>query len=245
MNSEQAVFVYKEHQMIPSEDSDFADFSDLEAELEEAVSPPVPESDPADFISAPEELEPAPVPKAKPAAAAEPKKPKGPRPGHVHVDRDGNRISAKQWVDLQADPTYVNVRSYANDKIRAELRWTGAVRDGRMVDQMYSDSWELYSLTIENRLDVTDPDDDSIVLSSTWVPSIEGKLTFPDEEKALEAYTRFLVKWTASKMLEQDDGSTVLDEIDNVYTPKEPEPLAPGPDVMAVNDAIKEDFGSW
>jgi hypothetical protein len=127
------------------------------------------------------------------------------------IDRDGKPIDAKKWRELRADPAYPIVRQYDNGVVNVTLQWVGRIEDPQ---NTFSDYWKVFILLVKNYTA-----DGSLV-----VDPADSDATFPDEEKGVEAYEKFLESWTASK---RDDEGVLVEEGNTLELPKGPDPNRP------------------
>lgn len=128
-----------------------------------------------------------------------------------YKDRSGNRISEKVWVQLQADHSYCQIRSFENDRVQVFLYWDGKTNQKHAPIEY----WNVYALSIHNRV----IDENGIPL---WVPD-PASTRFYDEKMAIEGFEKFVARWTESyyETVQGEDGKSkqVLVEVGNKLAP--------------------------
>lgn len=138
-----------------------------------------------------------------------------------YFDREGNRIDAARWSELQAQPDYALIKEYDNGAVRLRLVWVGRITDKDW--QSFRDTWPLFTISV-------------------WNYTAEGKLvpdpvangeTFANECEALNAYEEFLIHWAEAEI---DDNGKLIEK-DNLLAPPPP----PDPDKPASEFKLDDD----
>jgi hypothetical protein len=137
-----------------------------------------------------------------------------------YFDREGRRIDAAAWAELQKKPEYVLLKEYDNGAVRVRLVWIGKISEKE--HSSFRDTWPLFSMGVWNYTD-----------TGALVPDpVSNGETFANESDALTAYEDFLITWTDSQM-----GEKGLIEVDNNLAPPPP----PNPDLPATEFRLDED----
>lgn len=138
-----------------------------------------------------------------------------------YFNRDGHRIDAAKFQELQADPAYTMLKEFDNGAVRVRLVWLGKVSDRE--HSTWRDTWPLFTMSV-------------------WNYTAEGKLvpdpvangqTFASEHEALNAYEEFLITWADCEI--GDNGNLI--EKDNLLAPPPP----PDPDKPASEFKLDDD----
>ena len=137
-----------------------------------------------------------------------------------YFDREGRRIDAAAWAELQKKPEYVTLKEYDNGAVRLRLVWIGKISEKE--HSAFRDTWPLFTMSVWNYNDEGRPVPD---------PVANGE-TFSNESDALTAYEDFLVNWTDSEF-----GENGLIEADNNLAPPPP----PDPDKPTTEMVLDED----
>lgn len=137
-----------------------------------------------------------------------------------YFDREGRRIDAAAWAELQKKPEYVLMKEYDNGAVRVRLVWIGKITEKQ--HSSFRDTWPLFSMGVWNYTD-----------TGALVPDpVSNGETFSNESDALTAYEDFLITWTDSQM-----GENGLIEADNNLAPPPP----PDPDKPTTEMVLDED----
>lgn len=138
-----------------------------------------------------------------------------------YFNRDGLRIDAAEFTQLQLDPAYVTLKEYDNGKVRLRLVWLG-----KLTNQEHSswrDTWPLFSIGVWN-----------YTAEGKMVPDpVSNGVSYATETEALNAYEEFLINWADAEI--NDNG--VLVEKDNLLAPPPP----PDPDKPTTEMHLDED----
>lgn len=146
-----------------------------------------------------------------------------------YFSRDGKDIDHAQWYELRKDKDYCNVRKFQNDKVMAEIVWSGMVIDP---DNTFTEYYKNYVIYVCNFGSDGKARPDPI-LNGTY---------YPNEEVAVTAYEKFLIKWTASHI---DENGNFID-VDNEAKPPPPPNLdAPMTSVTSINLGAGDDGLVW
>ena len=99
------------------------------------------------------------------------------------INRKGESITSKEWNKLRGDPAYTTIRLYDNGVVNVELKWVGRIENH---DQVLPDYYKMYVLLVKNYREngtlVNDP--------------VDNDQYFAKEDLAIDAYEKFLMKWT-------------------------------------------------
>ena len=146
---------------------------------------------------------------------------------YFYYDREGRRIEADRWKELQEDEDYRTVRRFDNEEMYAALMWNGRITLSQQAS--FNECRPVYGLIVKNYRE-----DGSKVPD----PVFDGK-TFFNEATAIEGYEAMLVRITEA--VRKEDGT--LDEVGNVFIPPPP----PDPDLPsdAFIEGLTDDFGAW
>lgn len=137
-----------------------------------------------------------------------------------YFDREGRRIDAAAWAELQKKPDYATVKEFDNGAVRLRLVWIGKISEKEHAS--FRDCWPLYVMGVWNYTD-----------TGALVPDpVANGETFPNESDALTAYEDFLINWTDSEM-----GETGVIEVGNSLAPPPP----PDPDKPTTEMILDED----
>ena len=143
----------------------------------------------------------------------------------IYLNKEGHRISSKEWHRLRADESYTLVREFSNSKVAVRLMWHGALTSQEYAS--FPETWPVFRMSVRN----------FGAEGSTYSdPVMDGK-TFSTQLKAILAYEEFLCKWTESFV---EDGKLV--EVDNELAPPPP------PDPNVPSSTVKDfpsDFTAW
>lgn len=143
----------------------------------------------------------------------------------LYLDRNGNKISADEFIERAADPEYAQVRAFDNGRVRVFLNWTGKIANP---DQTFEGYRKLFTLEVWNYSE-----------SGNLTRDPAYPQTFPDQDSAVTAYEAFIERWTASER----DREGKLVEVGNSLVPPPP----PNPD-MPLSEPIDDDengVGAW
>ncbi|MDY7537567.1 hypothetical protein QN372_00225 [Undibacterium sp. RTI2.1] len=127
-----------------------------------------------------------------------------------YFDKTGARIEKLKWAALSKDEKYTTVKAYDNGVVNVHLKWIGRVPMNDCLPEYY---WLFVILVKNYRPDGTMVND-----------PVDNDQYFPTMEDAVEAYEKFLLKWTSSSL--NDDME--FEEVDNRLAPPVPE-LPPDP----------------
>lgn len=144
----------------------------------------------------------------------------------LFFDKEGRRIDAAKWAELQKQPEYVTMKEYDNGKVRVRLVWLGKLSQKEA--SSFRDTWPLFTISVWN-----------YNAQGALVPDpVSNGETFPDEESALTAYEDFLITWTDSQM-----GENGLIEVDNALAP--PPPPDPDAPTSELKNAPPDFTAAW
>ncbi|GAC1605817.1 MAG: hypothetical protein NVS3B3_04410 [Aquirhabdus sp.] len=128
-----------------------------------------------------------------------------------YFDNRGERINRATWLELAQDTSYSTVKAYDNGVVNVHLQWIGRVVDAQNTLPEY---YKLFVILVKNYKPdgtmVNDP--------------VDNDQYFATMADAVEAYEKFLLKWTSSSL--NDD--LEFEEADNRIARPKPE-LPPDP----------------
>ncbi|MFK3741065.1 hypothetical protein [Massilia sp. TN1-12] len=128
----------------------------------------------------------------------------------LYQDRDGKRIDGEQYKQARQDPSYVQVRSYDNNQVRATVEWIGRIENPQ--DQ-FPDYYKLF------RVDVWNYTDGGQLAKDPAYPQF-----FSNEAAAAKEYEAFIERWTEAERMA--DGELV-EHGNTLLPPPPPNPDAP------------------
>lgn len=155
----------------------------------------------------------------------------------AYFDRNGDKVSLADWKALQAQPGYITVRKFDNEKLRIELFWVGFVKNSQ---NYMPDYRPLFKMECWNRV----MSYDGGPLGWAEDPMLHCK-TYATEAAGIKAYQDFLATWTDSGYgVNKQTGNKEFHEAGNIHTPPPPpDPDAPSISSLGAKDC--DDVGAW